>query len=229
MEGKILFSDVGRILYSKRVTLLPFVKGGAFGNIYRLDDDKVVKLLRAPSTTHQYDVMKKIKGLNLPNYYRLYEILSSKLFFNKSYIGNIASYHKPSDVDVLEMPSDWLIENYEGLMEAATKLGEANIKIVDARPANAIINDSGITIIDVDLYEMASEQCVVKNICHMQTELLLKLLKENCLTHHSDVWSSDMFSKVVNQLVINPDTNQFAKKLSRYPKPIDYINDRIQR
>ena len=229
MNGTIIFSDIGRILYDKKVKKLPFIKGGGFGTVYRFDDKSVIKLLSTPSSTYRYDVMRKIKNLNLPNYYQIYEVLSNSFLFKKPYVGNIASYHKSEEVDILEKSSNWLIENYEGLCEAATKLGEANIEMVDTRPTNVIINNYGITVIDVDLYDMVDEPCVVRNICHLQTELLTKLLKENGLIYHRDILLSEMFSKVINELVINPDTKHLAKTLSGYPKPIDYIKDRIKR
>lgn len=252
MSDRVIYTSSGEIFREEDIKSLPVIGKGMFGNIYRYGEDKVIKLMDEPDKICDYETLDKIRKLNLPNFYHIYELLSEGVSL-KQYIGNIASYHESEDVDIWELPSEWLIENYEGLYETAIKLSELGIVMYDNRQANCILNSSGITLIDADNYYDSSDyEHNYKrelNLRVLHYYLLWPLLVENFNSHHSlrefreykhlPSWLSKGFyklfvrksDKTIKELISysRKDEKKFVKVLSRYPKPIDYFKDRIKK
>ena len=228
MSDRVVYKDSGEILHEEDIKRLPIIGKGFSGTIYRYDEDKVIKLMNKPSRVCSFETLDTIKNLQLPNFYRIYNLLSDGVTLNQ-YVGNIASYHKEETVDIWNMPSDWLIENYEGLYEAMTKLGEQQIEIYDALPCNCIVNKSGMTLIDVDRYFEDPYNCTKSNIRLLVCKLLRPLLEQNFMEYHSDLCSSDLIYSLLKSLFSSYPENEkeLSKKLLRYSRPIDYIKDRI--
>lgn len=230
MLDRKLYTRSGKVLFERDIVSLPSVGQGTFGDVYDYGDGKVIKILPEPSVYCSYQIMATIKRLKLFNFYRIYDILSSKKS-EKKYVGCITSYHIAEPIDILEMPSEWLIENYEKLYEDMIKIGEAKIAIYDTVPCNCIINSSGITIIDTDRYKERTGECVEENIRSFNDEFLRPLLWKYCIRFHSDKLVPDEIKRILGELIESflEDKSVLSKTLSRYPKPIDCIVDRIKK
>ena len=123
MRKRMIYTSSGDFVDQEAMQELPCIGLGACGRVYQLADERVIKILGNPGSMEQYKTMSKIKNLNLPNLYQIFDILSSRKSYFKNYAGNISSFHQSEAVDIWTMPSDWLIENYEGLFETSIKLG----------------------------------------------------------------------------------------------------------
>ena len=227
MEGRKIYTSSGETLFESDIKNLPFIGKGMFGSVYDYGDGKVIKIMDEPSILCSYQGIAAVKRLKLSNYYRLYEILSEKPS-SKIYIGSIGSYHRKENINIWEMPSEWLIENYEKLYEDVSKLGRSKIAIYDTLPCNCIINSDGITVIDVDRYIKSKYECVESNVRRLHRELFRPLLRCNYAEFHPNFSYDYEFERVLDELLQNfPQKKELAKILSKYPKPIDFLKDRI--
>lgn len=230
MTEKTFYTTSGEILYEKEIMKLPIVGKGAEGDVFKLDDDKVIKIVDGDYV--DYDVMMTIKNLRLPNFYTIFELLSSKSASSRVYAGNISKFYESEDVDIWEMPSEWLIENYQGLCEAVSVLGEKRISLFDASVSNLIVNRDGITIIDTDLYDRVSIPCVKENLDSLRLDIIYDLLYNNYEEHHDLEHDEETLVKVLQEFLvgyIEPSRKKdFVKTLLRYKKPIDYLRERLE-
>lgn len=235
MENEIIYLENGEVYKErKEIEKLPILGRGVPSVAYRLDDDNVLKLLHH---YYEYDycdlkAMLEIKKLGLKNLLEIRNILLRKNSDGVSfYVGNIAKYYQAQNIDLWEMPSYWLVANYNRLLESFKILGERQILAFDCSPSNTIINKNGIVIIDPDLYVKLNFDCTDSNIMTLN-ELFRELLCESYLKFRENVTSEEMddISSLVDELFLTTDSNtRLSKKLMKYDKSIDFVNRRIKK
>ena len=233
MSDRIIHTESGQVFREDYIRSLPSIGEGAYGKVYKLEEDKVIKLLNYP-VYYGNDAMRYLKGLDLPNFYHIYDLLNEVGPNNiVGYSGVISSYYESEDVDIWTMPSSWIIENYERLCESVIKLGEKNIEIYDVCPHNAIINRGGITIIDADSYKIRDYSCVDKNLRYLKILLFQELLCGNYRWHYGIPNAELPLGSILSEFFFTDKSGKykkdFVKTLSRYPKPMDYLNERLNK
>ena len=230
MESQVLYTSSGLKLNRSEIIKRPVVGDGAESIVYQYDEDKVIKLFNSVGTSSDYNTMMTIKNLRLPNFYHSYDLVSPNREGSKKYAGNISRYYQSEEIDVLEMPTEWLLKNYYGLREAAIKLGENRILIFDSGIHNAIVNNEGITMIDADLYTKHSYICVKENLESLNLELFYDLFYKGYTSFH-EIEDEEAFNDALDGLffedIESGKTKNFVKILSRYSKPIEYFNEHI--
>lgn len=228
MREKVIYTSSGEVLSVEEIKKLPLIGEGGYGSVYKYDEDKVIKLLPCPFPECNYSVIELICKLGLPNFYHIYDLLSESKT-DKKYIGTISSYHKPEKLNIWTMPSDWLVENYERLQEAVIKLGEQEIKIIDMKKLNSIVNRSGITIIDVDKYWTLDFKCIEDNLETFYYNFFINLIGWSLYDYDRNLWLLGESEEIIEDLIVSKEHNakELSKKLSGFQRPIDYLKSRI--
>jgi len=203
---------------------------GEFGIAYE-DAGRVYKLLNAPGSNEQYVNMTTIKNLNLPNFYKLYDILFTKDGEKRVFAGTISKFYQREDVDMFLAPKDYLIDNFNALLESVRTLAKHGIGVGDLHVGNSIVNKDGIFIIDTDLY--GKKECLTNHRLITQNEFryisfLLDLLYGNFSDHHGPDCSLEQIVNVnsmIHTLVTNCVMNNqsISEKLADVKYPMDYV------
>lgn len=212
-----------------------FLSSGNCGSAY-LFNDCVIKLVDSDGDMEQYDTVSCIKNLSLPNFYKLYSVLSCERNGIKTFGGTISKYYLSENVDMFLKPSDYLLDSFNSLYKSMSELGKNNIFVFDLNRANTIVNNDGIFVIDVDLYQRMSynlpKNIISKNLFKMKCSIFYELLQSNFLNHHGnelkDLSGEDISRMIYDLLNLNDfdDSKTFNKTLSKYKYPIDYIRRR---
>ena len=203
---------------------------GQFGSAYQ-KDGKVYKLLNAPGTSEQYENMCTIKNLNLPNFYKLYEVLFTKDGEKRDFAGTISKYYQKQDVDMFLMPTEYLTDSFNGLLESVRTLGKSGIAVSDLHTGNSIINKDGIFIIDTDLYGkkgfLSNHKILSQNELRL-VSFLLDTLYGNFSDHHGQDYTWEQIAEInsaIHILISNCIMNNesITEKLSGIKYPMDYV------
>ncbi len=114
-----------------------------------------------------FEFIKQVRNKHLikliERYYQVSKdknIVVSDLLENPgNYIIDAYTYEwVPSEnIDILDMPIDYLIDNLKELLDLADYLSEYGLFIMDAKVENSVLNSEGIVLIDPDIYTFARE------------------------------------------------------------------------
>ena len=162
-----------------------FLGAGCLGFAYLTNDNKVIKLLDRPGTKRQYELLSFVKNLKLPNAYRICDVLSNNKNGIKSYGGSIYEYINKENVNLWEMPSSFIVENFKGLFAQAIILGHNYVLVDDFHIGNIIVNHDSITTIDFDEYYFSSKNVTSNNVEKMR-QVLIDLLIFNYLCYNNE-------------------------------------------
>lgn len=210
---------------------------GVYGSVYR-DGDKVVKVLKTPDSYLQRRTLSTIKRLDLKNFYKIYEILSTNRFGLKNLAGYTSKYYESSVCDdLMTLPSEYLIESVRGLNESGKRLAQKEIMIADLFHENVIISDSGLIVIDADLYTKCSGVRVsdaefANNIA--LKELYFDLLWRAYSKYHSSSSSVEELAnvrRILYELVDRGNVNNLTsveKRLEKCKYPIEYVHKKMR-
>lgn len=206
---------------------------GKYGVVYRFGD-KAVKVLNNPDNALVRNVVSIIKRLNLKNYYKLFDILSSNRFIARNFAGTVSKYYPNEVLDISDMPMDYLLDNFYTLCKSHETLADNSILVNDLYSKNVILGNDEITVVDVDLYtkmfSVNTDNIKASNVYSLKTLFFRDLLRDHYLKFHRKevAFSSEKFNRAIREIVI-PDSNDIGSKenvgkiLSKYKKPIDYV------
>lgn len=236
-ERNLFYTESGLVVDKKKIEKNGgvYLSSGNYGNAYKLND-KVVKLVFNDGSSEQYDTVSCIKNLSLPNFYKLYNVLSCEKSGIKTFGGTISKFYSSEDVDIFLKPTDYLLDSFNSLHKSMVELGKNNIFVFDLNRANTIVNDNGIFVIDVDLYQRMMnnlpKNVISKNLFKLKCSVFYELMQSNFLNYHSDelkVLSGEDISRILYDLLnLNDfdDSKTFNKTLSKFKYPIDYIRSK---
>ena len=195
---------------------------GACGFIYRIDNDKCLKLL-SDDLYFDPSIIKVMKKLKLENFYKIYDILFDE---KNNYFGYTMKYYQKEDINILNMPIDYTLDNLYKLFNSFKKLNKNNIYAYDCSAGNVIMDSKNITVIDADLYFFYNKN-ENKELVEDNYNILMNLFKYLCykelkelgyLLEDTNYVLSDLFDE-------NKEISHVEKKLIKYKYPIDYFND----
>lgn len=136
--------------------------GGAFGVVYQTDKDKCLKVFNEnPLEGIDEDVIKKLRSLDLPSLYKIYELYYD---LNKKFIGYAMKYYNEEEPHILEKPFSFYLDGYAQGRQDMVLLSTSRISSCDLSPSNTIINDKGITLIDADLFYKSNDKLPLDDI-----------------------------------------------------------------
>ena len=143
-----------------------------------------------------------------------------------------AKYYKDDNVDVLEAPKDYLLDNFRELEDLFTLFTTNKINPADLKRRNTILNNNGIILIDPDSFSLSSDSKIdlsLKNkkaLLNLFKDILLECAykKEEC--QQNIVSISEKIKADLTDFAISENTeitNELSKKLKYVKKPIAYL------
>ena len=199
------------------------INHGSHAKIYRLDDETCLKIFTYPWDIYDKEMFKRYMGMNLDNFYKIFGLLYNK---NERIKGYTMSSCENTVDDILAMPTDYLITNFDGIFRSVAKLSDANIEIDDMIPSNLILGDNTITAIDIDgsrIRDMDKQMLYEFNKIKVCV-CLLRLFKATLMQRkYNDVYSNGI--NRINELFYPMNYDVISKKLIKYHYPIDYLMD----
>lgn len=211
-----------------------FIDEGEYGRVYLTSDNKCLKIFKQSisrkdnNSFFNEEAFKRIKELNLKNFYKIYDIYYNRSLTKTS--GYLSEYYQSEDIDILTMPVDYTFNNLCILYDSFCSLAENNIYTNDVSPRNVILNSNGITVIDTDMYYMnykSDNRMVYHNNLYDLGELFSGLYI-NSLKKEDPAERCRIIEKI-QELFIPVGTfgvEPVIKKLVKYKYPIDYLKKR---
>lgn len=209
---------------------------GSFGKIYRLPSDICYKIFSSSlaiyGTNSQFDeeIFNILKSLNLKNFYELYEI-----FYNKALtriLGYSSKYYESEDIDILTLPTDYLLNNLYNIYDDIKKISKENIIVSDLHDGNVILNSNKMIIIDTDLYHKSffnrDNEDIFKSNLYSLCSLFTCICYEALDMYHEneDIPNKERLNSLFRPSKDNSIDN-VCKKLIRYKYPIDYLSKKV--
>lgn len=139
-----------------------FFKHGGTSNVYRLENGELLKRYYAYTTESvriTEDIFKLLQTINHIRMIRMYELF----VINNHSVAYTMKELTDDDTDILDTSVDFLLENIKSIEELFDKLTALNIRIMDSRWDNTVVNEKGITIIDPDKYRKVDYNPVTNN------------------------------------------------------------------
>lgn len=198
-------------------------------------------------TQAMFETLKKIDSPNfiklIERYYRCSKIKNYKSFLesisNMKQFPDICyrdphridmyTYHwvEKENIDILEEPKDYLLENFISLLKLGDYLADNRIGLADIKMENTICNKNSIVLIDPDMYYFISEY--LKSDIHEENRLkIIYLITSLCrtLTSHASFETSDKVTELFSKITNPKKAEQIlTKTLKKYKKPIEYIKN----
>lgn len=203
------------------------IGGEACGLVYKLDGNECFKKFRSKSMRVDKAALVLIQELGLENFCKIKRFLYNE---SKTIIGYLMEYYKNEDIDILDMPMEYTIDNLCKLYHSIIKLSQNNIFISDMHTGNIIMNSNEIIVIDYDLYVLngyfTGPILEYKNIEALKY-LFKGIYKEALVEFHKEYDTEKNRSLIDGtfELWTEEGLNKTCKKLTRYKYPIDYIKE----
>ncbi len=139
------------------------------------------------------------------------------------------------NIDIFLMPVDYLMDNLKELLDLADYFSEYGLYLVDTKAENAVLNDSGIVLIDPDINTFSYEASYKKfpkledtdAVKRWNRRRIIDLFKEICAKALQ--LRSDAPEVIVNDLFEDTewdgsyDVTTVSKKLKGHKTPLDYV------
>ena len=210
-DGKVVHYNLGKPINS-----------GTFGNIYRINSSKCFKEICTWDGIPDRDAFNKIAEMKLNNFCRIYKILYSSLGYINGYV---MKYYESEEMDLLTMPTEYIIDNFIDMWKSVLKLSKNRIRIRDLHTGNVILNDYGMTIIDMDRY-LSDESSDIDTLIRMNKETLYELFSDLFRNSLISYYMDDLYDieyLLYDLFDVEDEYNQVCKRLLRYKYPYDYL------
>ena len=188
---------------------------GSYGVVIDNLDGTATKVMRFETISPE--PLIKIRALNLDNFYKILDIVTSnngKNDYLKAYRmeiinGDIIKLHKAS--------IDYLIRNIKILMNSLRILSENYILVEDLYEDNLLVNSDGMFIIDCDLYKYYPSYD--KEMIYNQN---LEQLKKSIFEHlYKD--TNILYRRKLCQLFKDNDLDSFMEKVKNSNSIYEYL------
>ena len=215
-----LYDEKGEIV---RIDSGNLIASGSKADIYRIDNGKCIKQFRCSKRKVAVDVLKFFRDNYLSNFLKICDILYDDKDRVSAYT---ALEYLSSEVDLLTLSSDYLINNLSGIVESIRRISDRLITVMDMNIWNTVVNDNEIMVIDVDGYTVSNDDSLRDKIYNLNIDavknLFINLYDDSLVRYHSTEGLTSG-SMAIDDLFMVFDKNTVYKKLSRCRYPIDYL------
>ena len=203
------------------------IYNGRNSKLYKVSEEDLLKVWKKKPEIWTEEIMKLLMELYLSNFYQI-----KKLYYTKDTTTlkamRMKNYQTRENPDILTESTYYTLENLWSILENATTLTEHDVWINDLHTDNVILEEQKIIIIDTELYTknrfFTKEDLFQKNIDSVM-ELFFRLFQEALEKYHGNYNTKENLY-LLRELFKNQENSSIErpfKKLSRYPKPIDYF------
>ena len=169
-------------------------------------------------------VLRKLRELNLRHFYEIIELL----YKDSTLCGYLMKKYRSYPIDILEYPSNYVIENFNEIFEDLMKLSDEHILARDLSHENSVFNTYDVTIIDADDYLLCDYAPYVENGFGLNC-LFKEIFINSIIMYHPYLISRlDEIKAILSDIFGESKKPEgVQRKLSRYKYPIDFINDHL--
>lgn len=228
--------------YKERVTKIwlevdesDYISSGCFGDVFFYNDGciKIATCLIPYPTIAILDELRNIVHPNLYTIRHFYYNSTDESAFVKAYD---MDYYLPDDIDILTMPIDYILDNFNDLCDLACKLASHSIMMSDTHEDNVILQENRMILIDADRWisfysldndELKSDnyRAIVHLLCRLYYKALTKLGKVSESSYYP---SNNDYNMVLRQLE-NISIEELLKEHQEFKYPIDYIEAKVKK
>lgn len=122
---------------------------GTQGKVYKLDDDKCIKIYGQDVIKYDPEMFGLFKHLSLEGYCKLYDLLYNDPFLDEI-AGYTMKYYQNEVENILLMPIEYTLHSFNILYNSVKILADNRIFAKDTVPANAILGKDNVVLIDFD-------------------------------------------------------------------------------
>lgn len=221
-----------------------YYKTGSTSYIFKIGD-LVLKEYRVPLGdifNLEYEVFELLKSILSVNLLKLHDALYDVDMVINQGVDDIREYLKfchlsaytydfiPKDkVNILDMPIDYILTNFEGLDKLFDIFNEAKLVLGDVKPSNVVINRDNIVLIDPDCFSFYNEEnsYIDKDVLKTQNRLLLLKLMRALVNGKNLFYRSKVKTLFPNSLVNEKHmVDGVAKRLEKVNTLGEYLNKR---
>lgn len=207
------------------------VDSGTDGDVYYYKDG-CIKIYRNIMPDYSISVIKTIKNISDPNLY----CIRNLYYDSKNSVSNVKAYdmdyYRDEKINILTMPMDYSLDNFNDLCKLAEKISLYKIEINDLHEKNVIMQRNRFIIIDADRW-FKRETCDCdflfaenyKAVVHLLMRLYYRELVNLGKIEPLDY---NIYDKVLGNLE-RIKAREIAQELSGYKYPIDYIEAKVKK
>lgn len=223
-EGKILHFDIDNVKTA--------VGCGAYGMVHKIDDGMCLKKfdVMGNSNIKDMDAFNELMSLNLPNFYQIYQLLYGNTLGidgKQKIAGYLMKYYKETVDNILNMPMDYFLANFNDLIKVMKVLSQKYIHVNDLHDGNIILTDNRMVIIDADNYfrhGYSYDDTFAYNKKYLYYCLRDVMLKAFCDNYdYTGEVRYDMSKSIIDLFNSHNSYCNIKNKLRSYKKPIDYV------
>ena len=239
LDGKPISFDVPKMATT----------GGTNASVYDLGDGTALKQFDIISKRNIVDinVFTELMGMDFEHYYKVYQILYAD-YFNDSLRerfkdrsemiwGYVMKWYVEAVNNILDMPMDYFLSSFNGLIEMLKKFTKMHINVCDMQSYNLVLTKDRIIVVDADAYfRDYSENLFDKNKAYMYYGIYSLLAESLCHNYNLPHDINSKALRLIYALFYNSldlfDVNDFANiknSVRTYKKPIDYIYANVNR
>ena len=172
-------------------------------------------------------MFNKLKDIHNNNFMELHNIYTEKRRVFHQTDAYTAKYYKDENLNILDMPTDYLLDNFREIDLLFKIFSDERIITNDVKNNNSITTSNSIIIIDPDLfYTSLMAKKAITRINKIQILRLLRTMIVECIkVNDYERITKKMNSDLINyNITDNTDiVKELSKKLSPYKKPIDFF------
>lgn len=228
--------------YKERVTKIlvefdenDYISSGCFGNVFSYNDGciKIATCLIPYPTVAMLDELRNIIHPNLYKIRHFYYNSTDESAFVKAYD---MDYYLPDDIDILTMPIDYILDNFNDLCDLACKLASHSIIMADTHEGNVILQKNNMILIDADRWiriddldndelKLDNYRAIVHLLCRLYYSALENLGK---VSKNSYGQVDNDYNRALKQLE-NISIENLLKEHQEFKYPIDYIEAKVKK
>ena len=218
----MVFYDKEEKPYSYVLNRDNYVGSGATATVYRINDDKCIKVFYPDDDCYfDEDLFDVFISLSLDSFVKL-----DIPFYDKRLIkAFVMDYLSSSSTSIINMPTEYTLDNFNTLYKDFMMLTKNNIKLEDLMPQNVIVGDNKMSVIDYDRSEVSKDSVLLENNIWWLLYIFRSLYRKALID--ANISNDSLNSNIINYL-FGADYNNhkemakvLARKMSGTKKPIE--------
>jgi len=197
-----------------------YLNKGTSGIVYKISEEECLKLFKYYNECDA-KVLELLKKIKPNNFYEIKELIYNG---NNDFIGYTMKYYEDKNLDLLTMPTEYLLDNLNGICNSINKLTNNNVLVTDLISKNTILTNNKIIIIDVDNFKFNKLYTSINdlnkhNLSELRSLLIDLFIQSKIKYHKGEIIETNKD----NIFDIKDNFSRTYKVLRKYKYPIDYF------